>query len=225
MRRVDLPFEDLRPVAAHAHLGGGDARVRRRRERRRLEFRHLVGRPHVAPHEAAGLARRIGLVLHALRNRLSRPARRPSRPRCRRRRTSSRDRGSAARIPRCARRRARRGDAGSIRRARRAGPWCRGTPPGSRRAAARAAASPSGSATSSRQARRDPVAAHDLPHRRVALDAAEQIVFFRRHGVPRASAFCRVSEVSLMRTRGRVELGEPDGSCASASRGWAARSP
>ena len=26
MRRVDLSFEDLRPVAADAHLGGGDAR-------------------------------------------------------------------------------------------------------------------------------------------------------------------------------------------------------
>ena len=34
-----------------------------------------------------------------------------------------------------------------------------------------------------REARRDPVAAHDLPHRRVAFDAAEEIVFFGRHGV------------------------------------------
>ena len=39
------------------------------------------------------------------------------------------------------------------------------------------------------QARRDPVAAHDLAHRRVALDAAQQIVFFRGHRrLPRTSA-------------------------------------
>ena len=31
------------------------------------------------------------------------------------------------------------------------------------------------------QAGRDPVAAHDLAHRRVALDAAQQIVFLRGH--------------------------------------------
>ena len=32
-----------------------------------------------------------------------------------------------------------------------------------------------------RQAGRDPVAAHDLAHRRVAFDAAQQVVFLRRH--------------------------------------------
>ena len=68
VRRVDLAFEDLRPVAAHPHLGGADARVRRRREGGRLELAHLLGRAHIGPHEAAGLARRIGLVLDALRN-------------------------------------------------------------------------------------------------------------------------------------------------------------
>ena len=31
------------------------------------------------------------------------------------------------------------------------------------------------------EAGRDPVAAHDLAHRRVAFDAAQQIVFFRGH--------------------------------------------
>src|SRR5260370_10040510 len=68
MRRVDLAFEDLGPVAMHPHFRGGRARSRRRREGRGLEFRHLASRPHVAPREAAGLARRIGLVLYALRN-------------------------------------------------------------------------------------------------------------------------------------------------------------
>ena len=32
------------------------------------------------------------------------------------------------------------------------------------------------------KARRDPVAAHDLPHRRRTLDAAQEVVLFRRHG-------------------------------------------
>ena len=58
-----------------------------------------------------------------------------------------------------------------------------------------------------RKAGRDPVAAHDRPHRRVAFDAAQEIVFFRRHASSREAFFCY--EVSLMRTRGRVELGEP----------------
>ena len=31
------------------------------------------------------------------------------------------------------------------------------------------------------QARRDPVAAHDLAHRRIAFDAAQQFVFFGGH--------------------------------------------
>jgi hypothetical protein len=35
------------------------------------------------------------------------------------------------------------------------------------------------------KARRDPVAPHDLPHRRPALDAAQQVVFLRRHGFSR----------------------------------------
>ena len=58
-----------------------------------------------------------------------------------------------------------------------------------------------------REAGRDPVAAHDRPHRRVAFDAAQEVVFFRRHASSREAFFCY--EVSLMRTRGRVELGEP----------------
>src|SRR5258708_18343160 len=68
MRRVDLAFEDLRPVAAHARFRRGYARVRGRRERRWFERGHLGSRPYVAPLEAAGLARRIGLMFHALRN-------------------------------------------------------------------------------------------------------------------------------------------------------------
>ena len=60
---IDLPLGDLRPIRLHLDLEDAHPRVRRRREGRRLEFRHGLGRPHVGPHEAAGLARRIGLVL------------------------------------------------------------------------------------------------------------------------------------------------------------------
>ena len=121
----------------------------RRREGRRLEFRHRLRRSHIGPDEAAPFARRIGLVLHLLGKAALRRLRRHLDARCRPRPSSSRDRGSAARIPRCGRRPARRGDAGNIRRARRAGRRCRGTPRGPRRAAGPSPASPSGSATSS----------------------------------------------------------------------------
>ena len=47
-----------------------------------------------------------------------------------------------------------------------------------------------------RKASCDPVTAHDLPHRRMALDAAQQIVFFRRHGSSRDAFF--YYEVSVM---------------------------
>ena len=33
-----------------------------------------------------------------------------------------------------------------------------------------------------RQASRDPMAPHELAHRGIAFDAAQQIIFFRRHG-------------------------------------------
>ena len=66
MRGVDLPLENLRPVAAHAHFRRAHARVRRRRKSRRLEVAHLLRRPHIGPHEAARFARRIRFVLHAI---------------------------------------------------------------------------------------------------------------------------------------------------------------
>ncbi len=68
MGRVDLPFQNLCPVAAHPHFGGADARIRRRRECRRFEFAHLLRWTHIDPHKTARLARRIGLVLHAIGN-------------------------------------------------------------------------------------------------------------------------------------------------------------
>ncbi len=44
------------------------------------------------------------------------------------------------------------------------------------------------------QASRDPVAAHDLSHRRVAFDAAQQVVFFGGHHALHflAGAACRI---------------------------------
>ena len=63
VRGIDLPFGDLRPVRLHLDLEDAHPHVRRRREGRRLELGHFLGRPHIGPHEAAGLARRIGLVL------------------------------------------------------------------------------------------------------------------------------------------------------------------
>jgi hypothetical protein len=66
MRRIDLPFQDLRPVAANMNLHNRDIRVLRRREGRRLELRHGLGRPHIGPYEAAPLAGGIGLDLHLL---------------------------------------------------------------------------------------------------------------------------------------------------------------
>ena len=57
------------------------------------------------------------------------------------------------------------------------------------------------------QTRRDPVPAHNLPHWGIALDAAEQIVFFRSH-VSSRDTFLDI-EASLMSGRWRVELEEP----------------
>src|SRR4029077_18544359 len=57
-----------------------------------------------------------------------------------------------------------------------------------------------------RQAGRDPVAAHDLAHRGIALDPAEQIVFFWSH-VSSRGAFLDI-EGSVMSGRWRVELGD-----------------
>ena len=68
MGGVDLPFENLRPIAAHTHLRGTHTRVGCRREGGWLKFAHLVRRSEIRPDEAAGLARRIGLVFHALRH-------------------------------------------------------------------------------------------------------------------------------------------------------------
>src|SRR5215469_2844577 len=65
MRRIDLPFQYLRPIALDADLGCGDARFFGRSKGRRLEFVRLSGRTDVAPYEAAGLPRRISLLLDA----------------------------------------------------------------------------------------------------------------------------------------------------------------
>ena len=66
MRRVDLAFQYLRPVAVDPHFGGADLGVARRRESRRFKVAHFVGRAHVAPDKPAGFACRIGFMLHAV---------------------------------------------------------------------------------------------------------------------------------------------------------------
>jgi hypothetical protein len=62
------------------------------------------------------------------------------------------------------------------------------------------------------QARRDPVAAHDLAHRGIAHHTAQEIVFFRSHGVPRqARVFASVTHLrylGLVKLRNAVELGQ-----------------
>ena len=77
MRRIDRPFEHLRPVAADVHFHDARADVGRGRPRRRLEVAHLVRRSHPHPHEAAGLAARIHPVSDLFREhrfvRLGRP--------------------------------------------------------------------------------------------------------------------------------------------------------
>jgi hypothetical protein len=50
------------------------------------------------------------------------------------------------------------------------------------------------------------VAAHDLTHRRIAFDAAQQVVFFGRHGSSREAFFWY--EGSVVGCRWRVELGD-----------------
>ncbi len=58
------PSDDLRPVAVGMDLRGSMTWVSGvGANGRRLELRHGVGRAHVGPHKAAGLARRIGLSL------------------------------------------------------------------------------------------------------------------------------------------------------------------
>ena len=66
MRRIDRAFEDLRPVARNDRLGDRYPNIGRGRERRRLERRHAVARPHVTPHPAAPFLDRIGTVFHLL---------------------------------------------------------------------------------------------------------------------------------------------------------------
>ena len=63
MRRVDRAFEDLRPVAGDQHLRDGNAERLVGRPGRRREGRHRVRRPHVGPDEAGPFMRRIGEVL------------------------------------------------------------------------------------------------------------------------------------------------------------------
>ena len=153
--RLDECAESIWPsricaqLQAHVDFHDRDLRVLGRRERRRLEFRHRLGRTHIGPDEAAPFARRIGLELHLL------------------------DEAAVRRLGRhlehvafhvhlpavveaaqpaflvAADRRAKRGGAGNTRRARRGGRRCRGTPRGLRPAAGSCTGAPSGSATSS----------------------------------------------------------------------------
>ncbi len=60
--RICAQLQRTRTLVALTRASGS------RREGGRLEFAHLVRRTHVGPHEAAGLARRIGFVLHPFRN-------------------------------------------------------------------------------------------------------------------------------------------------------------
>src|SRR5262245_4115782 len=66
MGRVDLAFENLRPVAADMNLDDRYPRIFMRREGRRLEFGHRFGWPHIGPDEAAPFTSWIGLDLHLL---------------------------------------------------------------------------------------------------------------------------------------------------------------
>jgi hypothetical protein len=180
VRRVDLAFEDLRPIAAHPDLGGADARIRHRRESGCLEFAHLLGRAHVGPYEPAGLARWVGLVPDALGNEavggfgrhLDHIAVHVEFP-------AVIKAAQAAFLV--------------AREDQRCAPV--------RAVLVEHADAPLAVAEHHEilaeqahldrcairfghflgQARRDPVAAHDLAHRRVAFDAAQQIVFLRRH--------------------------------------------
>ena len=69
MRGIDRALEHLRPIAGGVNLDDADLRIGRGRPGRRLEFAHGFGRTHVNPDKAAALARRIGFVLHALQHR------------------------------------------------------------------------------------------------------------------------------------------------------------
>ena len=65
----DLALHDLRPVAGQFHLGDGHTRFRVRCPGRRLEFRHRFRRSHIGPDKAAGLARRVGQMPGLFRQR------------------------------------------------------------------------------------------------------------------------------------------------------------
>ena len=146
VRGVDAAFERLQPVALLPDL---------------LTWRWVSGAwvhsnpaaagicscgPMIGPDDAAQLDRRIGRQPDFVCR--TAPARSSARRSCRRRRISSRDRRSAARIPRCGRATARRGGAGRIRPRARCGRRCRGTRRAARRAAGRAPARQSGSGSS-----------------------------------------------------------------------------
>ena len=68
MRRINLPFENLRPIATDPHLRCADTRIGSWRESRCLEFAHFFRRPHVRPYKSAGFTRRVGHVLDPLGN-------------------------------------------------------------------------------------------------------------------------------------------------------------
>src|SRR6185312_14835650 len=65
---IDLPFEDLRPIAADPYFRRTDAGIGSRRKGRRLELAHFFGRPHVGPNKPAGFTCGIGFVLDPFRN-------------------------------------------------------------------------------------------------------------------------------------------------------------
>ena len=61
---INGPFQNLCPVAGHYHLGNAHPDIGRRRIGWRLECRHAVGRPEVGPHPAAPFLHRPGRLLH-----------------------------------------------------------------------------------------------------------------------------------------------------------------
>ncbi len=68
MRRIDLTFENLRPIATYPHLRCTHAGIGSRRKGWRLEFAHLGRRTHIGPHKTARLTRGVGFVLNPFRN-------------------------------------------------------------------------------------------------------------------------------------------------------------
>ena len=151
--------------------------------------RRLGALAHIDPDEAVALGGLVGLGLDLVLEVAAAAARSAYRRNCRRRRISSRDRRSAARLPRCGRGTARRSDAGSD------GPSRR---PGRRLSRKAISFSPSsirriGAPSRCELAttgRRHPVVPHQLAHRRAGADPGQlRVIRCRRH---RFAPFCSV---------------------------------